>query len=147
MCRSYRSTGRSSEDGSAMQSPCRRSTLTVICRIVERSTDFWFLPQSQADASDDAALLTAAKKEFAKIKPHVFGTEKGLKNTAGRHLASSLLSVPANKNNLAKTRVSDAGTGLSVFKTAVCILSDLALIPQLNASTLSGQQSQDHLRR
>ncbi|KAF9256389.1 hypothetical protein L218DRAFT_881812, partial [Marasmius fiardii PR-910] len=69
----------------------------------------------------DAEFVTAAKSEFAKIKPHVFGTEKGLKNTSGRHLASSLLSVPANKN---LKRTENATTGLSKFTNVSAICGD-----------------------
>ncbi|KAG7091376.1 hypothetical protein E1B28_010416 [Marasmius oreades] len=71
-----------------------------------------FNAQAADTAAADADLVKAAKSEFAKIKPHVFGTEKGLKNTSGRHLASALLSVPANKN---LERAENAATGLSKF--------------------------------
>ncbi|EEB86789.1 hypothetical protein MPER_16122, partial [Moniliophthora perniciosa FA553] len=66
--------------------------------------------ESAAADAAEAEFAKAAVSEFAKIKPHVFGTEKGLKNTSGRHLASALLKVPANKN-LARTE--NATTGLS----------------------------------
>ncbi|KAG7086791.1 hypothetical protein E1B28_002719 [Marasmius oreades] len=71
--------------------------------------------KANEQAGADAEFTAAAKSEFAKIKPHVFGTEKGLKNTSGRHLASSLLSVPANKN---LQRTANASTGLSRFTNA-----------------------------
>ncbi|ESK95106.1 hypothetical protein Moror_13838 [Moniliophthora roreri MCA 2997] len=70
--------------------------------------------ESAATEAAEADFAKAAVSEFKKIKPHVFGTEKGLKNTSGRHLASALLKVPANKN-LARTE--DATTGLSRFAT------------------------------
>ncbi|KAK7049716.1 hypothetical protein VNI00_005747 [Paramarasmius palmivorus] len=69
----------------------------------------------QQAANADAEFVTAAKSEFAKIKPHVFGTEKNLKNTSGRHLASALLKPAANKN---LKRTSNAATGLSQFDTS-----------------------------
>ncbi|KAK7032640.1 hypothetical protein VNI00_012905 [Paramarasmius palmivorus] len=69
------------------------------------------------NAAADAEFVTAAKNEFAKIKPHVFGTEKGLKNTSGRHLASALIAPAANKA-LVATRVENTDTGLSQFSTA-----------------------------
>ncbi|KAG7091378.1 hypothetical protein E1B28_010417 [Marasmius oreades] len=68
--------------------------------------------QTIAAAAAEADLVKAAKSEFAKMKPHVFGTEKDLKNTSGRHLASALLSIPVNKN---LKRAENAATGLSKF--------------------------------
>ncbi|KAK1218400.1 hypothetical protein PQX77_018923 [Marasmius sp. AFHP31] len=64
---------------------------------------------------EDNKRTAEAQAVFAKMKPHVFGTERGLGKTSGRHLASSLTKV--NSKEFILTRKKDDTTGLSTFKT------------------------------
>ncbi|KAG7091385.1 hypothetical protein E1B28_010423 [Marasmius oreades] len=91
--------------GQSTASPASLAKTPAECKIFE--------DEQKQEHEKDAEFTKNAQKEWEKIKPHVFGTEKGLKNTSGRHLASSLLSVPANKKNLKRTEYENAG--LSMF--------------------------------
>ncbi|KAG7091269.1 hypothetical protein E1B28_010319 [Marasmius oreades] len=71
-----------------------------------------FEEKQRQEHEKDAEFTKNAKKEWEKIKPHVFGTEKGQSNTSGRHLATALLKVPANRK---AERNKNEETGISIF--------------------------------